>query len=82
MNLCGTLDYYGDAGGQPLGGAEVWLQNEDDNGEIGDDHVDEKIPSVYYCGNLDGSTDGALWNRVGCEGGNENNDHQDYHDVC
>lgn len=82
MNLCGTLDYYGDAGGWTLGGVEVWLQNDNDNGEIGDDHGGDRIQSVYYCGNLDGNTDDALQNGVGCEGGDENNDHRDYHDVC
>lgn len=82
VNLCGTLDYYGDAGGQTLCGVEVWLQNGNDNGGTGDDHGGDKIQSVYYCGNLDGNTDGALQTGVGCEGGDENNDHQDYGDVC
>lgn len=47
MNLYGTLDYYGDAGDQTLCGVEVWLQNGNDNGGIGDDCGGDTIQSVY-----------------------------------
>lgn len=60
VNLCGTLDYFGDVGGQTLCGVEVWLHNGNDSGGIVNDHGCDKIQSVYYWANLDGNTDGAL----------------------